>query len=537
MPSITARGAEALVLPGVRPRIPGGPQSVADVLDGVADRGAIAVVGRSGRLSYDALDRAANRVAHALIDLGVRPGDRVGASLPNDVDIVVAFLGAMRIGAIWVGIPRVLAPTEKAFITHDTEMSLLLADPAVVDEHRRRPDGFVPGLQAMTVGDADWSGRLDAASDQRPDVPVDPFAPAAIAYTSGTTGRPKGVVHSQHNLLVPGAVAVAAGEFPPDGPIATSAPMTILNLFVLVPLTAFQAGTSCVIIDDNDPVTVAGWIADERVMHLTVVPTVYHDLLDEASVTADQLASLVRPRSGGAAVTETLRARWFERFGRRLTSSLAMTEAPTYVTREDPSEPRIEGSVGRAVAHVRITIVDPDDRPVPTGAVGEICVSPATEGPWAGVYTPMYGYWGQPDETRRALRGGMLHTGDVGRLDEHGNLFLVDRKSSLIIRGGSNIYPAEVERVLHLDPRVDECVLVPRPDERLGEVTVAFVRTAPDVEIDVDELRAQCAEHLARYKVPDEIVIVEDFPRTALGKPNRSELARSLHTTNERGAG
>ena len=533
----TARGAEALILPDVRPRIPGGPQSVADVLEGVTDPNRVAVIGRRGRLTYDALDRAANRVAHVLIDLGIRPGDRVGASLPNDIDIVVAFLGAMRIGAIWVGIPRVLAPTEKAYITRDTEMSLLLADPHVADEHRRRSDEFVPGLRAVTVGDADWTDRLDASSDRRPDVPVDAFAPAAIAYTSGTTGRPKGVVHSQHNLLVPGAVAVAAGEFPPDGPIATSAPMTILNLFVLVPLTAFQAGTSCVIMDDNDPATIADWVAAERVMHLTVVPTVYHDLLDEHSATADRLASLVRPRSGGAAVTETLRARWFERFGHRLTSSLAMTEAPTYVTREDPAEPRLEGGLGRAVAHVRITIVGADDQPVPTGEVGEICVSPATDGPWAGVYTPMYGYWGQPEETRRALRDGMLHTGDIGRLDEDGNLFLVDRKSSLIIRGGSNIYPAEVERVLHLDRRVDECVLVPRPDERLGEVTVAFVRVTPDAEVDVDELRAHCAEHLARYKVPDEILLVDDFPRTALGKPNRSELARSLQTTSETGAG
>ncbi|MDA3041138.1 MAG: class I adenylate-forming enzyme family protein [Actinomycetota bacterium] len=537
MHSTPTGGAGALIVPDGRPPIPGGgPQSVADVLDSVADRTRVAVIGRSGRLTYDELDRAANRVAHTLIDAGTRPGDRVGASLPNDLDIVVAFLGAMRIGAIWVGIPRVLATAEKAYVTHDTEMSLLLADPVVAEECRQRSDEFAPGLQVLTVGEAGWHDRLAAASDQRPETPVDPFAPAAISHTSGTTGRPKGVVHSQHNLLVPGAVAVMAGEFPPDGPVATSAPMTILNLFVLVPLTAFQAGTSCVIMDSNDPVSIAEWIASEKIMHLTVVPTVYHDLLDAPTVTADQLASLLRPRSGGAAVTETLRARWLERFGRRLTSSLAMTEAPTYVAREDPSEPRLEGSLGRAVSHVQITIVDTDDRPVPTGGVGEICVSPATDGPWAGVYTPMFGYWGQPDETQHTLRGEKLHSGDMGRFDEDGNLFLVDRKSSLIIRGGSNIYPAEVERVLHLDPRVDECVLIPKPDERLGEITVAFVRLAAGASAQVDELKAHCAGHLARYKVPDEIRLVDDFPRTALGKPHRSELARSLRATNEMGA-
>lgn len=523
-----ADGADALILPGARPAIPGPVQSIADMLDAVADRARTAVIGRSGRITYDELDRDANRVAHVLRDLGVGPGDRVGASLPNDIDIVVAFLGAMRIGAVWVGIPRAFAPGEKAFLASDTGMSVLLADREIASELDARRTEFDAAVELVTVGDADWAARLSAADVRRPNVEIDPFAPAAISYTSGTTGRPKGVVHSQHNLLVPGAVAVANGEFPPDGPIATSAPMTILNLFVLVPLTAFQAGAACVIIDSNDPVRVADWIEREAIMHLTVVPTVYHDLISEPSVTREQLAPLLRARSGGAAVTESLRSRWLDKFGRRLTSSLSMTEAPTYVAREDPDEERIEGSLGRAVDHVTITIVDADDRPVPTGEVGEICVAPATQGEWAGVYTPMYGYWGLADETSRALRGGMLHTGDVGRLDDRGNLYLVDRKSSLIIRGGSNIYPAEVENVLLRDARVEECVLVPRPDERLGETTVAFVRLAPGAVVDDVALRAACTEHLARYKVPDEIRVVDQFPRTALGKPNRSALARAL---------
>jgi acyl-CoA synthetase (AMP-forming)/AMP-acid ligase II len=173
-------------------------------------------------------------------------------------------------------------------------------------------------------------------------------------------------------------------------------------------------------------------------------------------------------------------------------------------------------------------IRDDADRPVPTGEVGEICVAPSTEGPWAGVYTPMLGYWGMPDETARALRGGMVHMGDVGRLDADGYLYLVDRKSSLIIRGGSNIYPAEIERVLDLDQRVADSALVPRPDERLGETTVAFVELVPGTHATPDELRALCAEHLARFKVPDEVRIVEKLPRNPLGKVHRAVLAAAL---------
>ena len=136
----------------------------------------------------------------------------------------------------------------------------------------------------------------------------------------------------------------------------------------------------------------------------------------------------------------------------------------------------------------------------------------------------MLGYWGRADETQHALRGGMLHTGDIGRLDADGNLSLVDRKSSLIIRGGSNIYPAEVERVLDLDARIAECALVPRPDERLGERTVAFVELESGADATAEEIRAHCAAHLARYKVPDEIRIVDRLPRTAIGKVHRFEL-------------
>ncbi|HWL41500.1 MAG TPA: AMP-binding protein [Ilumatobacter sp.] len=525
------RGAQACIITDARHPIPVGAQTVAEVLDEtLATRpDALAVVGRSGRLTYAELDAVANRAANALIGLGVQPGDRVGAALPNDVDIVVAFLGAMRIGAIWVGVPRVFAPPEKAYLSRDAELSVLLADPAVSTEARAAEHGFVDGLTVVTVDphdpSAEWAQLLDAAGDTRPDRPIDPFAPAAIAYTSGTTGRPKGVVHSQHNILMPGAVTKAFFDFPIDGPIASSAPFTLLNLLVLVPVTAFQVGTSCVVLDSNKASEVAEWIEREQIMHLTVVPTVYHDLLGDPSVTPRQLASLTRPRSGGAAVTETLRERWFERFGTRIASSLAMTEGPTFVTEEDRHHPPPPGALGTAARHLEITIRGDDDQPLPVGDVGEICVAPKTDGPWAGVYTCMLGYWNAPDETARALRGGVLHTGDVGRLDEHGHLFLVDRKSSLIIRGGSNIYPAEVERAISSDARVAECAVVARPDERLGETTVAFVRLRPDADLTAGELREHCALHLSSYKVPDEIRIVDDFPRSALGKIKRAELA------------
>lgn len=515
--------------------IPSGPRTVAEVLDRVQDRSQRAVVARSGSLTYDELDRLANQTGHALRGLGVNAGDRVGASLPNDLDIVVAFMGAMRIGAIWVGIPRALSLPEQAFISHDVDLAVLLADEEIAHRVIENLSQFSDGLRVVVVNrndpDAEFGRLVAAAPDTRIVQEIDPHAPAAISYTSGTTGRPKGVVHSQHNLLVPGAVLVDAGEFPPGGPVSTSAQLTILNLFVLVPLTAFQAGVSCVLIDSNTSAGVAEWIEREQIMHLTAVPTVYHDMASDPNVTSERLSSLKRARSGGAATTEALREKWLERFGTRLTSSLAMTEAPTYVTREDPNEPRLVGSLGRAVGHVEVTIEDSDGNVLPVGEPGEICIGPASTGEWAGVYSTMLGYWNLPDETARTLRGGRLHTGDIGKLDALGNLHLVDRKSSMIIRGGSNVYPAEIEAAVCIDTRVAECVVVPRPDERMGELIVAFVRLAIDTDApapDAAQLREHCSKHLARYKIPDEFRFVDDFPRSPLGKTNRSALITAV---------
>jgi acyl-CoA synthetase (AMP-forming)/AMP-acid ligase II len=513
---------EGLVLPPRRPAIPTGPQSVADVLDrGLRDSPEkVALRGPRGQLTYGELDLEANRAAHALIASGVRGGDRVGASLPNDIDIVVAFLGAMRIGAVWVGLARAASEHERRDLAADCALSVLLCDRATAVAI----DGVRTVVVDPTAPGAEWTELLATAPSTRPDVEVDPFAPAAISYTSGTTGRPKGVVHTQHNILVPAAVTVSRGAYGRDEPIGSVHPQTILNIMVLSAVIAFQAGSRCVISEVRDAVAIANWIEAEEVAVISLAPTLIHDLVTNPAVSPESLRSVTKMRSGGAPVSDTLRAGYQERFGTRLCSSFGTTEIMTFATREDVSEPYVEGTVGRALPHQRILILDDDDRPLPPGDIGEICVAASTEGEWAGVYLPMLGYWGMPEETRQALRGGVLHTGDVGRLDDAGNLTLVDRKSSLIIRGSSNIYPAEVERVLALDERVADSALVPRPDERLGETTIAFVELSAGASASEAELRTLCQEHLARYKVPDEIRIVDALPRNQLGKVHRAVL-------------
>jgi long-chain acyl-CoA synthetase len=524
-----------LIAPSTRPEIPGGgPRTVAAVLDPglAADPAREALVGRHRRYTFAALDLEVDRAAAALRDLGVSSGDRVAFATANHPEIVVGFLACMRLGAIWLGVNLPLAPPEKAYILRDADVGVLVADPAVADEVGPHT-GDLPGLHALVPCDPaagprdEWHARVAAATPGDRPV-VDPFAPAAIAYTSGTTGFPKGAVHSQHNLLLPGAVARSRGTTAADTRLGVLLPLTILNLIALGPLVAFQGGATCVAIDRVDPVGLAAWIRDERVTSCSTVPAILHGLLTHPEVAEADLASLTTPGVGGADCPDVFRDLYRARYGTEVTVGYGLTEAPTAVTMSDPAAPPVPGGAGTALPHVRIVIVDDADREVPAGEVGEICVAPRTDGPWAGVYTPMLGYWNQPEATAAALRGGMLHTGDLGCVDAQGELFVRDRRHDLVIRGGANVYPAEVERVLHGDPRVAACAVVGRPDPRLGERVVAFVEPAPGAMLTTDELADRCRAELAAYKVPEEWHVVEAMPRNAMNKILKRELRDRL---------
>ncbi len=524
-------GRHGLVPSPRRPEIPGGPQTIAEVLEATLreepDREAL--VGRHARYRYAELDEAANRAARCFADAGVAPGDRIAVSLPNDTEIVVAFLGAMRLGAIWVGVNRALAPPEKAYLLRDCGARLLLADRDARGQlEPRRAE--LPELVAIFGADpgdpdSDFARALRAASPAPlRGNPIDPFAPAAIAYTSGTTGFPKGAVHSQHNLLLPGAVAQRAGTYGPEVAQGVVLPLTILNLVVLGPLVAFQCGSACVAMDRIDALGIAEWVRSERIGHFAAVPTVLHDLLTHPDVKPADLATLRRPEVGGADCPEAFRLLYRERFGTEVQIGYGLTEAPTAVTRTRAGDPYRAEGCGRACPQVAIHIRDEQDRPVGTDEVGEVCVGPASEGPFAGWYTPFLGYWNQPEASREALRGGLLRTGDLGALDGEGDLRLRGRRKELILRGGANVYPAEIERVLHAHERVIACAVIGVPDPRLGERVVAYVQSEPGISVDAEALRAHCAEHLARYKVPSEFRFVREFPRNAMGKIRKTVL-------------
>ena len=499
------------------------PITIAAVFDRplAKEPGREALVTTSGRYSYAELDRLADRACDALRALGLRPGDRVAAALPNDTDIVMSFHGAMRLGAVWVGVNRNLAPPEMAFLLDDSAASLLLCD--VGTDERLRAQGGVTARSVVVDGSADWAEALTSADPvDRP--PIDPHAAAAIAYTSGTTGRPKGAVHSQHNLLLPGATLVASRRYDARLRKGDCFPLTVLNLQVLTTLLVAQAGGCSVIMDRIDAEGVADWIQREAVTTWNGPPALLHSLVERDEVSADDLASLDEVWTGGGDCPESLRERFAAKFGTPVLATYGLSEAPSVVTIDDRDGTHRPGASGRPLPHLAIEVLDETGAPVPPGQSGEICVGPTDSGAWAGRYLTMIGYLDRPEASATTLAGGVLHTGDIGHLDDAGFLHVSDRKSLVIIRGGANVYPAEVERVLGDAPGVAACAVMGVPDERLGQRVVAVVEPEAGVEVDVAALDDHCLRNLARYKVPERFGVVARLPRNAMGKIARAEL-------------
>lgn len=500
------------------------PTTVARVLDRALalDPGREALVTRSRRLTYGELDRLADRAAHALRALGVATGDRVAATLPNDADVVVAFHGAMRLGAVWVGVNRALAPPERRHLLADSGATVWLVDePVAVDD-----------LPVRVVDLASWGAAVAAAPDGPIGVDVDPYAPAGIAYTSGTTGHPKGAVHSQHNLLLPGAALVESRGYGPELRKGDCFPFTILNMAVLTTLLVSQAAGTSIVMDRIDAEGVAEWIRAERVTTWNGPPALLHTLARSDVVAPADLASLDEVWTGGADCPEAIRAAFADRFGLPVLATYGLSEAPTVVAIDDRTGAgHVAGGSGRPLPHLDVRIVGEDGSSLPAGEVGEICVAPADDR-----YRPMLGYWGRPEASAEALADGVLHTGDVGTVDADGVLHVRDRKSLLIIRGGANVYPAEVERVLLARPGVAGAAVLGLPDERLGERVAALVEPAAGVALDVEALRADLLAELARYKVPERIEVVDALPRNAMGKVVRTALPALLDDPAGRGS-
>lgn len=495
------------------------PGTIDKVLDAaLAERpDAPAVEAASGIWSYSDLDDQARRAAAALWSLGVRPGDRVAACLPNDLDIIAAFHGTQRIGAVWAGIGEALPATEQQYL-HD------LCTPTVVLAGEHCTLG-TPGR----VDPDRWADLL-ARRDQAPELHLDIDAPAGIAFTSGTSGTPKAVVHSQRNLLLPGAVLVATRGYGPDLRKGDSFPFTILNLMVLSTLLTAQAGGCAVVMNRRDLEGVAEWIVTRKVTVWNGAPAQLYDLAAHPDL---DLSSLEEVWSGGSDTPDAVRHAFADAHHLSPRVTYGLTEAPTVVSIDpvgDEWQPRTSGTV---LPHLDVAAYNDAGQRLPPGELGELQVAAARSGPWAKVWTPLLGYL--ENGAIRPPEPGPVPTGDIGTVDEHGRLTVLDRKKLVIIRGGANVYPLEVERVIGTHPDVAKVAVYPIPDDRLGQ-RVAAVIESPLEQPDFDALTELCRRELSPYKIPEVWTRVDVLPVNAMGKIQRAGLPDLIDAHRRSGA-
>jgi acyl-CoA synthetase (AMP-forming)/AMP-acid ligase II len=475
-------------------------------------------------------DRVA-RFAGALRALGVEPGDRVAMLGLNSDDYHEFQLAVPWSGGVSVPVNTRWSVEEIAFSLADSGTRILLVDDAFLD--------LVPGIleRAPVVGTVIHCGdraapgglssyeELIAGHDTVPDADRGGDDVAAIYYTGGTTGQPKGVMLSHANLLSSALGSAATEHFlVPGGRYLHTAPM-----FHLADGAAWVArnalGGTHVIVPGFTPSGVAAVIAEHQVTDVLLVPTMVQMLVDSAEAAEHDLSSLRRLIYGASPISEAV----LERAAKRLpaaefTQMYGMTELSpvcTILTPEGHARDGLRRSAGRAAPHSLVRIVDEDDEEVPPRTVGEI----VSHGPHV-----MLGYWNRPEETATALRGGWMHTGDGGYLDEDGYLFVVDRIKDMIVSGGENVYSAEVENALARHPGVASCAVIGVPDEQWGERVHAVVVAAPGVAITTEELRAHCRELIAGYKCPRSIEFVDALPISGAGKILKREL-RAAHWT------
>ncbi|CAB3392982.1 conserved protein of unknown function [Kyrpidia spormannii] len=485
----------------------------------------VAIVCGDHRWTYRSLNRRVNRLANALNDLGVREGDRVAVLLPNGSEILEFLFACAKLGAILVPINFRLAPEEVRYIVEDAVPVCLAYHrmfAATVDPLQGEDNGVRHWIRVGTPAgeaspDLGYEALVEGGSEEEPERDISLDRVHMMMYTSGTTGKPKGALLTHGNTtwnVVNTLGRIPVGE---DEITLTVAPLFHIGAMNILTTPTLYRGGTVVVEDRFDPLRLLEAIERERVTSLFLVPAMWLALLQVADFERYDLRSLRFAVSGGAPCPLTV-IEFFQERGVPFFEGFGMTEtSPSVCILDGADAPRKRGSVGKPLMHVDVRIVDDADRDVPMGEVGELLV----RGP-----SVMVGYWNRPRETREALRDGWLHTGDLARRDEEGFLYLVDRKKDMIITGGENVYPVEVEQVLYRHPKIREAAVVGIPDDRWGESVKAVVAVKEGESLTLEELRAFCDGKLARYKIPRVLEVVEALPRNAAGKVLKTVLRR-----------
>jgi acyl-CoA synthetase (AMP-forming)/AMP-acid ligase II len=480
-----------------------------------------AVVHGDRRLTYDEAWRRGLRLANALLGLGLRPGDRVGVLETNSTEAVDFFCGTAAANLVRVPLyPRNARPSHVHMLGH-TGCRALVVSEALAGE----VDGIadeVPSIEHVIVRDAGYEDLLASHSDDDPDVDVSPDDHYVIRHTGGTTGLPKGVAYTHKAWLDTGRDWFYG--FPPveiGDRCLHAGPISHGSGYFFTPI--WLSGGSNVLLDTFDPPAVVDLLERERIAYMFLVPTMLNSLAREPSAVGRDWSDLKVLQVGGAPITDDTALLARDVFGMVLYQGYGQTEALP-ATMMGPREwfSEVEGSnplrsAGRPLPFADLSILDDHGRELPLGDEGEIAIR--CDGQMAG-------FWEDEEATKARIVDGWVLTGDIGRIDDHGYLYVLDRKDDMIISGGFNIWPAELENVLLDHPAVVEAAVFGIPDERWGEAPMAVcVVDADGGAVDEDELIRLCRDRLGSYKKPARVELrTEPLPKSAVGKLQRKAL-------------
>ncbi|MCC6197306.1 MAG: AMP-binding protein [Burkholderiales bacterium] len=480
-----------------------------------------ALVCADGAMSYGALARAIGAAAAALAAHGVARGDRVAHLGYNGAEQIVLLFACARLGAMFVPLSWRLAPPEHRSMLDDCRPRVLVAcDPFVEPVAAVAVAAHVPVRVARggpRPGWIAWDAFAATAPQEAPPREGRRAAPVLLCYTSGSTGAPKGVVHTQDALAQNAANSTHMHDLTSRDVVLTTLPLFHVGGLNIQTLPALHAGATVVLHPRFDPAAVVRSVERDGVTLTVLVPAQLELLAREPGWATADLSRLRAITTGSTIIGEAFVRRDLQR-GVPLLQVYGATETcPIAAYQRVDDAMNHPGSVGKAALHCEIRLVDADDRDVAAGESGEILVRGGNV---------MSGYWQKPRETAAALEGGWYHSGDVAHVDAEGWLHVDGRRRDVIISGGENVYPAEVENVLAECPQIAEVAVVGRPDERWGEAVVAVVVPAAGATLTRESVCALLAGRVARYKHPRDVVFAASLPRTALGKVKREELKR-----------
>jgi len=478
------------------------------LVDSASSRGdATALKLDDAEVSYGMLDGASAHVAGLLRERGVQPGDRVGIMLPNVPYFAVCYYGVLRAGAVVVPMNVLLKGREVAFYCSDPESKLLFAWHDFAEAAQAGADQA--GTECILVKPGEFEELVGSAPPVADVADRAEDDTAVILYTSGTTGKPKGAELTHTNLRR--NVEVATGLFDLGEDAVTLGALPLFHSFgQTCGLNAtISGGGTLTLIPRFDPVKALEIIQRDKVTIFEGVPTMYAAILNVPDAGDYDTSSLQICVSGGAAMPVEIMRGFEEKFGCKVLEGYGLSETSPVASFNHPDRERKPGSIGTPVDGVEMKLADEDS------GVGEIAIRG---------HNVMKGYWRNPEATTDVMRDGWFHTGDMARVDDDGYFFIVDRKKDMIIRGGYNVYPREIEEVLYEHPAVREAAVVGVPHDELGEEVGAAVALKEGATADPDELRAFVKDQVAAYKYPRQIWFVDELPKGPTGKILKREI-------------